>query len=101
MGIEKEHHWDIARDKAGAQIAELNLQAEQLKKGAADANARAAEATQKALEAQVALEKFKQPRLLSADRTRAMAEKLSQFAGTRFDGSVSAGDTEATIFLSR
>jgi hypothetical protein len=79
--------------EANRRIAEANAQAEQARGAAAEANARA-------LEAQLALEKFKQPRLLSENKMREMADKLNHFAGTRFDASASAGDTEAVIFLS-
>src|SRR5262245_27253894 len=51
MGIVKEHHWDLARDKANEHIGQLFRDGEQLKKDAeqlrkdtAEANARAAEA---------------------------------------------------------
>jgi chromosome segregation ATPase len=64
--------------KANQRIAELSTQAEQLRKDTADANARA-------LEAQLALEKFKQPRSLSERQIETIASKLKQFAGTRFD----------------
>jgi hypothetical protein len=79
--------------RANERIAELSTQAEQLRKDTADANARA-------LEAQLALEKFKQPRLLSEKQTDTILGKLKQFAGTRFDAAVLPGDPEAIVFLS-
>jgi len=80
--------------------AELEKQAEELRKATAEADARAAQATQKAVEAQLALEKFKQPRLLQETRIQSIAEKLAKFAGMRFDAAVVPGDPEAIIFLS-
>jgi hypothetical protein len=47
------------------------------KKGAAEANARA-------LEAQLALEKFKAPRVLADEEVQAIAEKLKPFSGQEF-----------------
>jgi hypothetical protein len=78
--------------KAHERIAELSTQAEDLRKGTADANARAAEA-------QLALEKLKAPRSLSRDQMEAIANKLRPFAKTRFDLSVIIGDPEAIGFL--
>ena len=95
----------IAERRRGESFCAPNRRAFQpgsyeLRKGTAEANARAAEATQKAAEAQLALEKFKQPRVLAETKIRLIAYKLKRFAGTRFDASVSAGDTEAIVFLS-
>jgi hypothetical protein len=47
------------------------------KKGAAEANARA-------LEAQLALEKFKAPRVLTDEQVQQVADKLKQFGGQEF-----------------
>jgi F0F1-type ATP synthase epsilon subunit len=79
--------------KAHERIAELSTQAESLKLGTAEANARA-------LEAQLALEKLKQPRSLSEKQISVIVEKLMRFAGTNFDAAVIPGDPEAIIFLS-
>jgi phage-related minor tail protein len=59
LGIVKEHHWDVARDKASRDIANLSSQNEQLRKDTAVANAEAAranEAAGKAHERAAALE---------------------------------------------
>lgn len=95
LGIEKEHHWDLARDKAGKQIAELNVQAEKLRKDTAEANARA-------LEAQLALAKFKAPRRLhldNSDELDAFTSALKVFAGTEWDALVVPNNVEAATLL--
>jgi hypothetical protein len=82
-----------AAGNALARTADLERQAEQLRKETAEANARASQS-------QLALERFKQPRLLSEQQLSTIAGKLKQFAGTRFDAAVLPGDPEAIIFLS-
>jgi hypothetical protein len=59
----KEGYWEQDRRESGERIAELATQGDQLRKDTAEANARAAEA-------QLALEKFRNPRVLS-ERQRA------------------------------
>ena len=93
MANVKDGYWERARQDSDERIASLTAQGDQLRKDTADANARA-------LEAQVALEKFKQPRLLSEQQMSAIAEKLKRFVGTKFDAAVIPGDPEAMIRLS-
>jgi hypothetical protein len=57
--------------------AQAIAESDTAKKGAADANARA-------LEAQLALEKFKAPRVLTDEEIQAIAEKLKSFSGQEF-----------------
>jgi hypothetical protein len=84
----------VAETKAGAErVASLIVQGDQLRKDTAEANARA-------LEAKLALEKLKTPRLLSEQQISVLVEKLKRFAGTKFDAAVIPGDPEAIIFLS-
>jgi hypothetical protein len=65
----------------------------------AEANARAAEANQKAREAELALEKFKAPRLLTKEQRGRIVDKLKQFSGTEYDITVSDGDPEILNFV--
>ena len=66
----------------------------------AQSNARAAEATQKAAEAQLELAKFKAPRTLSVEQQAKIAEKLRPFAGTLYDAGIGpAGDPEPLYLL--
>jgi hypothetical protein len=62
---------------------------------AATANERAEVARREAAEAQLALERFKAPRTLSASQQDAIAEKLRPFAGQKFDVGINSGDPEA------
>ena len=65
----------------------------------AQSNARAAEATQKATEAQLALEKFKAPRVLQPEQWAAIAAAMRQFGNIQFDVAVGPmGDPEPEIF---
>jgi hypothetical protein len=57
--------------------AQAIAESDTAKKGAAEANARA-------LEAQLALEKFKAPRILADVELRAIAEKIRPFSGQEF-----------------
>ncbi len=71
-----------------------------LKRGIADANARAAEATQKAEEADLArlnLEAKIAPRRLNADQQRMIAEALKPFSGSKVMVKSYALDVEAAI----
>jgi len=64
--------------------ADLEKQAEQLRKDTAEANARA-------VEAQLALERFKAPRTLSTEQQSAIAEKLKPWANMPVSFGVSDG----------
>jgi hypothetical protein len=92
-------------DARKLEIAQLTTEGQRLSKEAeiaraaiADANARAAEATRQAAQAQLALEKFKQPRAIPD--LRAFGARLKRFAKTRFDMSVIPGDPEAAVLMS-
>jgi len=82
----------IAAGKAAGdallKAATLEKEAEQLRKDTADANARAAEATRKATESQLALEKYRSPRTLDALQVARVKKAVERFAGTPFDVSV-------------
>ena len=79
----KEKYWDEDRRVSAEKIATLATQGDQLRNDTAEANARAAEATKQAAEAQLALERFKAPRSFSAFDRPAAIEALSKFAGTK------------------
>jgi hypothetical protein len=53
----------------------------------------------RATNAELQLEKLKQPRLLSEGQISRIASKVREFSGTRFDAAVVPGDPEAIIFL--
>ncbi|SDO01880.1 hypothetical protein [Afipia sp. GAS231] len=72
--------------------AELEKQAEQLRKDTAEANARAAEA-------KLELEKFRAPRTLSIEQQRRVSEKLRPFAPRQFDVAMPPGDSEAAQLM--
>ena len=74
--------------KTALAIAELDI----AKKGAAEANARA-------LEAQLALQRFKAPRTLTIEQQAAISNKLCEFTGTRFDAAVIRSDPETYRLL--
>jgi hypothetical protein len=74
--------------KANERIAELSTQAEQLRKDTAEANAQA-------LEAQVALEKFKAPRAISVEQRNRIVEQMKQFAGQQYFGMVASDIADA------
>jgi di/tripeptidase len=88
-----------------ANIARLNNDAEAARRDIANANARAAEsneraakAEQAAAEANLALEKFKTPRTLSAEQKQRLISKLQDFKGQTFSLNV-VSDPEAVAFL--
>jgi hypothetical protein len=64
--------------KANERIAELSKQAEQLRKGTSEANAKAAEA-------QLALEKYKAPRNLTAAQSKELIDILRPFGPVTYD----------------
>jgi hypothetical protein len=59
------------------------------------ANRGAAEANARAVEAQLALEKFKAPRKLSSEQQSAIVGKIRRFSGQRFDMALNSADPEA------
>lgn len=64
-------------ERSKERIAELAIQGDELRKQTAEANARAAEA-------QLALEKFKAPRRLTADQKVELIERMRPFSGSNF-----------------
>lgn len=88
----KEHHWDMAREQSRERVAELETQLGNAQAAIADANARA-------LEAQLALEKFKAPRKLSAEQQSHISQMLREFTGIKFDVATNSGDPEAGTLL--
>jgi hypothetical protein len=91
MGIVKEHHWDLLRERSNEKVAGLELETANAKAalGAAQAdiaksNARSDEANARALEAQLALEKFRRPRVLPVWKMSDFESALAPFAGTPF-----------------
>jgi hypothetical protein len=110
MGVVKEHHWDVLREQAAAEIANTHAEASRANEAAgkaheraaaleaeaakakaelgkttasaAEANARAAEATQKAAEAELALERLKAPRILIPQQQGELVQLMKQFTGT-------------------
>jgi hypothetical protein len=72
-------------------ISANELATQRAREGAAQANARA-------VEAQLALEKFKAPRLLTLERQARISSRLKPFAGTPFDVAVGPmGDPEPVV----
>src|SRR5450631_1849827 len=65
---------------------------------AAESEKQAAESKERTAKLELELAKIKQPRLLSEERLRPLAEKLKQFASTPFDLAFIPGDPEAAIF---
>jgi hypothetical protein len=74
----KESYWEKDRTESAERIAALGVQGDQLRKDTAEATARAAEA-------QLALEKFKAPRRLSPEQITHVREAVSKFPDTPFD----------------
>jgi hypothetical protein len=84
---------DAVQKEADLRIVEAQSRGE-------EAKARAAVAEQKAAEAQLALEKFKAPRILNQDQQARIAEKLKPFAGAAYDtGMGPKGDPESLYIL--
>ena len=78
-----------AESKASTEkIVELTTRAEDLRKGTAETNARA-------LEAQVALEKYKAPRSISQEQRDRITEQMKKFAGQEYFGMVASGSADA------
>lgn len=84
----KEEHWDADRLRSNERIAELSAQGEQQRKDTADANARAAEANQKAeserLE-RIKLETRLAPRTLDNDSAAKLRSELTSLKGISVD----------------
>ena len=90
-----------------AEIARLHLRtagltadAEKSRAAIAEANARAAEATQKAEEASLELAKYRAPRTLTREQRGRIVDKVKQFSGTEYDIALSDSDPEILGFVS-
>jgi hypothetical protein len=77
------------------------LEAENLaqQKEIANANATAAQAEQRAAEANLELARMKAPRTLMPERQESVVSMLKPFAGVRFDVGLVQGDPEAAAFM--
>jgi hypothetical protein len=91
LGIVKEHHWDLLRERSAKQIASIELET-------AKVNEQAKLAEERAAEAKLELEKLKTPRSLSAAHQAEIAAKIKQFSGQTFDVALNASDPEAGYF---
>jgi hypothetical protein len=78
-------------------IARLSRDADIAKGQIAEADARAAEANRKAVEAAVALEKFRTPRSLSPEQQASIIKKMRSFAGKSFDIAINNAGPEPLI----
>jgi hypothetical protein len=97
MATVKESHWDNEREASKVEIQRLSTEGEASKAEIARANERAAalerdaavagqkiaEATARAFEAQLALERFKAPRQLSESGRSEARRELSKYAGAK------------------
>ena len=63
----------------------------------AKATAEAAKANERAVEAQLELEKFKSPRTLKPEQQKQIIEKLKQFSGTTFDMATSNSEEQINL----
>jgi hypothetical protein len=104
----KEDLWDHARQESNERIAELNkgtaqlaAEAESARGEIAKANRGAAEANARAVEAQLALEKFKAPRELTPEQQARITFAALPFKGTRFDMAVIPNDPEAIVLVGK
>jgi soluble cytochrome b562 len=95
----------IDRDRE-LQIAELTTEtaslaadAEKSRAAISDANARAADATQRATEANLELAKFRERRTLTVEQIDNISAKLKTFVNIKFDGGVSVNEDELLNLL--
>jgi hypothetical protein len=88
----KEAYWEKDRTESAERVASLTAQGDQLRKDTAEANERAVQAA-------LALEKFKAPRTIVPEQGARIIAAVKGFAGTSFDMAVIQGDPEATYFL--
>ena len=83
----------IAKTESDSRVAIEKAQADSTK-----SLAEAASANARALEAQLALEKLKAPRTLTADQQADLAKKLRSFAGQRFRAAISQAADDGPSF---
>jgi hypothetical protein len=92
-------HREVLDHAREVQVAQLIKDAARLSKEGDDAKAAIAEANARAVEAQLALEKFKAPRVISPEQQSKIAANLGRFTGTHFDLALNPGDPEAAYFV--
>jgi hypothetical protein len=88
-------------DARKLEIAQLTTEGQRLAKESESAKASIAEANARALEARLALERFKAPRTISDDQKRAFVATLKAFAGIEFDAATNINDKEQSELLGR
>jgi hypothetical protein len=91
--------WYFSTSLASVKDAAFNRFKEESKVAVASANEKAAQATARALEAQLALEKFKAPRTLTPEQRDRIVDKLKQFSGTEYDITISEYEPEILDFV--
>lgn len=95
-------HWlkDRQLPPLRLELARLNaIEFTALTERAANAEKGASLAKSEAANAQLALEKFKAPRELSAENRVALIERMSAFSGTIFDAGITAPDPEYILLI--
>jgi hypothetical protein len=98
MANVKETYWDISRKESEEHIAKLTADGDASRASIAEANARAEEASQKAAEAQLALERRKTPRTLGPARQQAVAAAIKPFSGQRYRAAISQAADDGLAF---
>ena len=91
--------WKSSNRRQDAAKSEADLRVLKVEQTVADSKKVAAEATARAAEAQLALEKFKAPRTLAPEQIGRIVDKLKQFSGTEYDFTVSSIDPEILDFV--
>ena len=92
MGNVKEEYWESDRRTSKEKIAELDTQAEQLRKDTAEANAQAAKA-------QLELATFRAPRRIEPMQASNISSQIRRFSGIEFDTASAGNDPEQADFL--
>jgi hypothetical protein len=91
--------WKSSNRQQAAAKTEADLRVLKVEQTVADSKKATAEATARAAEAQLALEKFKSPRTLTPEQRGRIVDKLKQFSGTEYDITVSSIDPEILDFV--
>jgi len=99
MGIVKEHHWDLLRERAHERTAVLEVEAAKANEAAGKAHERAAQAEQRAAEANLEIARLRAPRILTIEQQRRIADAIRAYKGISFDTATLVGDTEALTLL--
>lgn len=102
VGYELTDAIQIASDERIAELnketVKLSAEAESSRAAIANVDARAAEASQKAAEANLALERLKAPRTLSLERQQLVAAATQSFARRRYRVAISQGADDGVAF---